>query len=280
MLRAVANRGHQRMPGSVARGEQWLQRDEEILGTPQLCNVSWLVDVHGCGGQGDGGAQRLLRGSAGPHHPRGGRKDQPPASGTRRSPGGRCLVASSSRHVLERGQSHQRRAMPGGMALSAWALLASLAATSWGVRGQIYVKEFSGKVFLECVRGQGSNITWWRDGSTVGHEAQLDLNRVYDDPRGLYVCETGSKRSSLQVHYRMCQNCIEVDAPTVSGIVIADVVATLFLAVAVYCITGHNRGHSSRASDRQNLIANELYQPLGDRDDEQYSRLAPARSRK
>nr|XP_002189610.6 T-cell surface glycoprotein CD3 gamma chain [Taeniopygia guttata] len=190
-------------------------------------------------------------------------------------------VPCGEQHVLERGQSHQRRAMAGGKALSAWALLASLAMATLGVRGQIYVKEFSGKVFLECVRDQGSkNITWWRDGSTVGHEAQLDLNRVYDDPRGLYVCETGSKRSSLQVHYRMCQNCIEVDAPTVSGIVIADVVATLFLAVAVYCITGHNRGHTSRASDRQNLIANELYQPLGERDDEQYSRLAPARARK
>ncbi|XP_066420433.1 T-cell surface glycoprotein CD3 gamma chain-like [Molothrus aeneus] len=170
--------------------------------------------------------------------------------------------------------------MPGGKVLSAWALLASLAVASWGVRGQIFVKEFSGKVFLECVRGQGKNITWWRDGSIVGHEAQLDLSGVYDDPRGLYTCETGDKMISLQVHYRMCQNCIEVDAPTISGIVIADVVATLFLAVAVYCISGHNRGHTSRASDKQNLISNELYQPLGEREEEQYSRLAPARARK
>ncbi|XP_039578099.1 T-cell surface glycoprotein CD3 delta chain [Passer montanus] len=169
--------------------------------------------------------------------------------------------------------------MPGATALGAWALLASLAAASLGVRGQIFVKEFSGKVFLECVRSPGNDITWWRDGSPVGHEAQLDLSGVYDDPRGLYVCETGGKRSSLQVHYRMCQNCIEVDAPTISGIVIADVVATLLLAVAVFCITGHDRGHASRASDKQNLISNELYQPLGERE-EQYSRLAPARARR
>ncbi|NXK87171.1 CD3D protein, partial [Formicarius rufipectus] len=66
------------------------------------------------------------------------------------------------------------------------------------------------------------------------------------DPRGLYTCETGSKRAKLQVHYRMCQNCIEVDAATVSGIVIADVVATALLAVAVFCITSHDRGHMSR----------------------------------
>lgn len=65
------------------------------------------------------------------------------------------------------------------------------------------MKEFSGRVFLECVRGQGNkNITWWKDGNTVGNEAQLDLSSAYDDPRGLYVCETGGQRKSLQVHYR------------------------------------------------------------------------------
>ncbi|NXF38497.1 CD3D protein, partial [Nyctibius bracteatus] len=83
------------------------------------------------------------------------------------------------------------------------------------------------------------------------------------DPRGTYKCRTEGRPESpsLQVYYRMCQNCIEVDAPTISGIVVADVVATVFLAVAVYCITGQAKGRMSRASDRQNLIANEqLYQ--------------------
>ncbi|NXC40159.1 CD3D protein, partial [Penelope pileata] len=81
------------------------------------------------------------------------------------------------------------------------------------------------------------------------------------DPRGTYTCSSGSSTDTLQVHYRMCQNCIEVDAPTISGIVIADVVATIFLAIAVYYVTGHDKGRMSRASDRQNLIANEqLYQ--------------------
>ncbi|NXL86189.1 CD3G protein, partial [Alectura lathami] len=82
------------------------------------------------------------------------------------------------------------------------------------------------------------------------------------DPRGTYNCSVkGGQSAALQVHYRMCQNCIEVDAPTISGIVVADVVATVFLAIAVYCITGQDKGRKSRASDRQNLIANDqLYQ--------------------
>ncbi|NXT42444.1 CD3D protein, partial [Pelecanoides urinatrix] len=170
-----------------------------------------------------------------------------------------------------------------GRALGAWVLLASLAVASWGVRVQkIIVKEASGKVFLQCVTDSPSEVTWLKDGNRMeGVEEQLDLGSVYDDPRGIYTCDTGDEKKSLQVHYRMCQNCIEVDAPTISGIVIADVVATVFLAVAVYCITGQDKGRMSRASDRQNLIANEqLYQPLGERDDGQYSRLAPAKARK
>ncbi|NXV51129.1 CD3D protein, partial [Uria aalge] len=76
------------------------------------------------------------------------------------------------------------------------------------------------------------------------------------DPRGTYTCETDEKKKfSLQVHYRMCQNCIEVDAPTISGIVVADVVATIFLAVAVYCITGQDKGRMSRGEGRALLAA-------------------------
>ncbi|NXM09153.1 CD3D protein, partial [Tyrannus savana] len=74
------------------------------------------------------------------------------------------------------------------------------------------------------------------------------------DPRGLYTCKVGeTTEETLQVHYRMCQNCIEVDAATVSGIVIADVIATMLLAVAVYCVTGHDRGHMSRGEGAQGL---------------------------
>ncbi|NXE78853.1 CD3D protein, partial [Cochlearius cochlearius] len=169
-------------------------------------------------------------------------------------------------------------------ALGAWALLASLAVASWGVQGQkVIVKEASGKVFLQCKIDSSGPVIWLKDGNAIGNTTQLDLGAVYNDPRGIYKCQTqdGKESSPLQVHYRMCQNCIEVDAPTISGIVVADVVATVFLAVAVYCITGQDKGRMSRASDRQNLIANEqLYQPLGERDDGQYSRLAPAKARK
>ncbi|KFO92324.1 T-cell surface glycoprotein CD3 gamma chain, partial [Buceros rhinoceros silvestris] len=147
---------------------------------------------------------------------------------------------------------------------------------------KIILTETNGRVLLQCGKENQKPVIWLKSGERIANVTRLDLGSAYDDPRGIYACEINGKRSSsLQVHYRMCQNCIEVDAPTISGIVVADVVATIFLAVAVYCITGQDKGRMSRASDRQNLIANEqLYQPLGERDDGQYSRLAPTKARK
>uniref|UniRef100_A0A8C0FAC9 CD3 gamma/delta subunit Ig-like domain-containing protein n=1 Tax=Bubo bubo TaxID=30461 RepID=A0A8C0FAC9_BUBBB len=116
----------------------------------------------------------------------------------------------------------------------------------------VVVKEASGKVFLQCEAANQGQVIWLKDGNAVGNTTQLDLGAVYDDPRGVYTCrpEGGKESPPLQVHYRMCQNCIEVDAPTISGIVIADVVATVFLAVAVYCITGQDKGRMSRGEGR------------------------------
>ncbi|XP_006037428.1 T-cell surface glycoprotein CD3 delta chain [Alligator sinensis] len=124
--------------------------------------------------------------------------------------------------------------------------------------------------------------TWKKDQVELpGNVSELDLGPSVNDPRGVYTCSSDNNNHVMKVHVRMCQNCIELDAATISGIVIADIIATIFLAIAVYCITGQERGHLSRASDRQNLIANEqLYQPLGERDDGHYSRLGVTRTRK
>lgn len=46
--------------------------------------------------------------------------------------------------------------------------------------------------------------------------------------------------------FAVCQNCIELDAATISGILVADIIATVLLAIAVYCITGQDSGRLLR----------------------------------
>ncbi|XP_037738356.1 T-cell surface glycoprotein CD3 gamma chain isoform X1 [Chelonia mydas] len=152
-----------------------------------------------------------------------------------------------------------------------------------GPSAKIKVERRGRDVVLKCegVPETESSTAWWKDGTKIERKGkELNLGAEANDPRGLYICRD-SDSSPLQVYFRMCQNCIELDAATISGIVVADIIATVLLAIAVYCITGQDSGRLLRASDRQNLIANEqLYQPLGERDNEQYSRLGVTRTRK
>ncbi|XP_044852959.1 T-cell surface glycoprotein CD3 gamma chain-like isoform X2 [Mauremys mutica] len=165
-------------------------------------------------------------------------------------------------------------------------ILVSLIMVGFIIKGVVIQVSADKAVFTVGNRGHDAVLKcdttaadWWKDGNLIlKNSTELNLGAEADDPRGVYNCTGGNL---VQVYFRMCQNCIELDAATISGIVVADVIATVFLAIAVYCITSQESGRHLRASDRQNLIANEqLYQPLGERDNEQYSRLGVTRTRK
>lgn len=72
----------------------------------------------------------------------------------------------------------------------------------------------------------------------------------------------------------MCQNCIELNPSTVAGFIFTEIVSIFLLAVGVYFIAGQEGVRQSRASDKQTLLNNDqLYQPLKEREDDQYSHL-------
>ncbi|XP_037694677.1 T-cell surface glycoprotein CD3 delta chain [Choloepus didactylus] len=143
--------------------------------------------------------------------------------------------------------------------------------------------EIEDRVFLSC------NASIMRLEGTMGElsseDKSMDLGRRILDPRGVYQCNRTDDKtdqvSIMQVYYRMCQNCVELDSATLVGIIITDIIATLLLAVGVYCFAGHETGRSSGAMDTQVLLRNEqVYQPLRERDDGQYSHLGGNRPRK
>ncbi|XP_023576932.1 T-cell surface glycoprotein CD3 delta chain isoform X2 [Octodon degus] len=141
---------------------------------------------------------------------------------------------------------------------------------------QILVEENEDKVFVGC----NTSVIWLdgTEGTERANYTRLDLGKRLLDPRGLYKCmgtdANANKESMVQVYYRMCQSCVELDSATLAGIVITDIIATLLLALGVYCFAGHETGRLSEAADTQALLKNDqLYQPLRDHEDAQYSRL-------
>ncbi|KAM6932294.1 T-cell surface glycoprotein CD3 delta chain, partial [Lycodopsis pacificus] len=81
------------------------------------------------------------------------------------------------------------------------------------------------------------------------------------------------------VKFRTCDNCIELDTASITGMVVGDVVATIVIGVAVYLVASLNRigpvTSPKKSSDRPRRPPNEgsrgpndLYQPLvrGQRD--------------
>ncbi|XP_039197724.1 T-cell surface glycoprotein CD3 delta chain-like isoform X5 [Crotalus tigris] len=79
----------------------------------------------------------------------------------------------------------------------------------------------------------------------------------------------------------VCQNCIHLDFTMILGISAASLLATIFLAIAVYHIAVEERGRPTQASDKQCLLANDqLYQPLQEHNDRPYSHIGIAKPRR
>ncbi|XP_054989231.1 T-cell surface glycoprotein CD3 delta chain [Sorex araneus] len=124
-----------------------------------------------------------------------------------------------------------------------------LAALLSQAHSKITVEETEDKVFLRC-----KNDIKWLEGTMGKHMSEnrtMDLGKSILDPRGQYQCNEvegkDSKLFTVQIYYRMCQSCVELDVTSLSGILIANIIATLLLALGVYCFAGHETGRLSGA---------------------------------
>ncbi|KAM9031187.1 T-cell surface glycoprotein CD3 delta chain [Sarcophilus harrisii] len=139
----------------------------------------------------------------------------------------------------------------------------------------ISVTETEDKVFLTC---NGTAYSWMhleKSSDDYPSNKSVDLGKRIQDPRGTFKCtgNNGKESPVLHIYYRMCQNCVEVTSGSLFGILIADIIATVILAIGVYCFAGHEEGYLP-AFDKQILMQNDaLYQPLRDRDDNSYSHI-------
>ncbi|NP_001079051.1 CD3g molecule S homeolog precursor [Xenopus laevis] len=157
----------------------------------------------------------------------------------------------------------------------AWMLVLMVTLKATCNKIEAFVK--NNHLYLTCkVDEKGESFLWTHDTKNIDlFNKTLDLGSVWNDPRGNYVCkatEDGTE-ASIEVFVRMCQNCIEMDTGTISGFIIADIIMIGLIAIAVYCVSGSETRRPARASDKQNLLQNDLYQPLGQRSEDTYSHL-------
>lgn len=78
---------------------------------------------------------------------------------------------------------------------------------------KVIVKEINGKAFLQCQANkeeEKEGIKLLKGEEVLENTTQVDLGAIYDDPRGIYTCSLGDKKSSiLQVHYR--SECLKLN---------------------------------------------------------------------
>ncbi|XP_001380716.1 T-cell surface glycoprotein CD3 gamma chain isoform X2 [Monodelphis domestica] len=144
-----------------------------------------------------------------------------------------------------------------------------------------------GTVLLTCNFQEVQTVEWIKEGMILKETKKtLNLGSIFEDPQNVFWCRnltnTPKKKSSpLHVYYRMCQNCMKLDGVTLSGLILAEIITLFLLAVGIYFIARQDGVWQSRASDKQTLLTNDqLYQPLRDREDDQYSHLQGSHPRK
>ncbi|ERE74996.1 T-cell surface glycoprotein CD3 gamma chain-like protein [Cricetulus griseus] len=108
-----------------------------------------------------------------------------------------------------------------------------------------------GSVLLTCDL-KDKTIMWLKDGNTISTpnatKNTWNLGSITKDPRGTFWCQGAKDKSKpLQVYYRMCENCIELNIGTISGFIFAEIISIFFLAVGVYFIAGQDGVRQSRA---------------------------------
>ncbi|XP_068601469.1 T-cell surface glycoprotein CD3 gamma chain-like [Brachionichthys hirsutus] len=112
-------------------------------------------------------------------------------------------------------------------------------------------------------------------GDTIAHL------QYRDDNTGEYTCvpkagggEAGTEAGpKIYVKFRTCENCVQLDVPTITGLIVGNLLTTIVVGVAVYLIASQSGPIASRqkSSDKQLLLvpnavgggaSTDPYQPL------------------
>ncbi|XP_056297208.1 T-cell surface glycoprotein CD3 delta chain-like [Pseudoliparis swirei] len=175
-----------------------------------------------------------------------------------------------------RSETSRRRAGAVTSVLPAcWLLLWTLTAPVGCIPGsEIEVSEIEGSEIEVTETPDGIKLSCTDKYQLQGGDGRsVDSLDYRDENTGEYRCvrRDGGEEpegAKIYVKFRTCDNCIELDLASITGIVVGDVVATLLIGVTVYLIAAQSRSAAvtalKKSSDRQHLVLNETTQAPND----------------
>ncbi|XP_072342417.1 T-cell surface glycoprotein CD3 gamma chain-like isoform X4 [Scyliorhinus torazame] len=137
---------------------------------------------------------------------------------------------------------------------------------------KIEFKDARGNIVVKCDSGAIIVVD--------GHETES--HTVTDPFSGLIQCKGKDvETEEIFLHFNLCKNCVVMDIAGISGIVIASVTFTIFIAIAVYSVSAPDRSWDHQASDRHPLMPNDasdaIYSHLDNSGKSMYSELGRRR---
>ncbi|NWU77942.1 CD3E protein, partial [Onychorhynchus coronatus] len=110
-----------------------------------------------------------------------------------------------------------------------------------------FLVEISGTtVTITCPLTEG-DIEWKSTEGKTGtsNERKYIITDHDSSPANLSCSDVSGKRHELYLNARVCANCEELDALTVTGIIVADLLITLGVLVLVYYFSKDRKGRAS-----------------------------------
>ncbi|XP_054458039.1 T-cell surface glycoprotein CD3 delta chain-like isoform X2 [Anoplopoma fimbria] len=179
-----------------------------------------------------------------------------------------------------RRSKHTMKSVLPACLLLLWTLTAPVSCDTGPV---IEVTENNNGINLKCIGGS----MFKKNDKDEG----LEKLEYKDENTGEYFCvdsKNNDVKAKLFVKFRTCDNCIELDAGSITGMVIGNVVATAVIGVSVYLLASQARigpvTSHKKSSDRPRPVPNNVgrepndhYQSLKVRQKETYDVLNTAR---
>ncbi|NWR89991.1 CD3E protein, partial [Furnarius figulus] len=133
-----------------------------------------------------------------------------------------------------------------------------------------FLVEISGtKVTITCPLTE-DNIKWDGPGKIEDDNRKYILEDHDSSPTTL-SCSAGSEKHELYLNARVCANCEELDALTITGIIAADILITLGVLILVYYFSKNRKGRASTSpaprprgqkTQRPPPVPNPDYEPI------------------